>query len=105
MKTLSLLALALLSQTAPALAETAAPPRSQAVRTADLDLSTRAGQTRLGHRIRIAVNTVCGEASAIDPVGRNEVRQCREDTRRGVQTRLNAAIAAAERGIVVASAN
>jgi UrcA family protein len=103
MKILPLLALALATPVAPALAEPVAPV-SQAVRTADLDLSSARDRTRLDHRIRIAVNSVCGAASQIDIVGQRKVKQCREETRGDVQAQINAALAAAARETQVASA-
>lgn len=105
MKTLPLLALLLASQTAPAFAEPVAPLLSHAVQTADLDLTNAADRTRLAHRVRHAVNLVCGEASDTDLTGKNEVRRCRTETRRNVESQLNAAFASAERPAVVASAN
>src|SRR3954454_771048 len=65
---------------APALAE----PVQQAtyvVRTADLDLTSAAGQRALDHRLTIAVSEVCGVASDADLVGKNDARACRVDTR------------------------
>jgi UrcA family protein len=103
MKILPLLALALAIPAAPALAGPVAPV-SQSVRTADLDLSSAKDRTRLGHRIRIAVNAVCGEAFRFDLTGQNEVKRCREDTRANVQAQVNTALAAAERQTQVASA-
>lgn len=105
MKTLPFLALILLGQATPALAEPAAQLPSQAVRTADLDLSTETDRKRLAHRIRHAATIVCGEASDVDPAGKNDVRRCRTETRRGAQIQVNTAIAAAERPAIVASAN
>jgi UrcA family protein len=63
----------------PALAE---PPVavSMTVQTADLDLSSQAGQRALDHRLSIAAKEVCGTASDVDVVGKNEVRRCRTET-------------------------
>lgn len=49
------------------------------VRTADLDLSTKAGQRQLERRLITASREVCGEASDSDLKGQNDVRRCRED--------------------------
>lgn len=104
MKSSAILALTLLGLGAPALAEPVATPRSQAVRTADLDLSKQSDRTRLDHRIRVAVNSVCGEALSVDLVGQNEVQRCREETKLRVEARVNAAVAAAQPSTRVASA-
>ena len=63
---------------APALAETA-PANVSIVYTADLDLSSEAGQRQLDHRLVQAAYEVCGTASDADLVGKNEVRACRAD--------------------------
>jgi UrcA family protein len=49
------------------------------VRTADLDLSTKAGQRQLERRLITAAREVCGEAFDSDLKGQNDVRRCRED--------------------------
>ena len=105
MKTLPFIALILLSQTAPAFAQPVASPVTQVVRVADLDLSSGADRTRLGHRIRHAVNLVCGEASVIDRVGQKLAQHCREEIRLSVQAQQEAAIAGAQHRAVIASAN
>ena len=64
---------------APALAETASPQNVSVVRTADLDLNSKAGRTALDHRLVIAAYEVCGTASDVDLAGTNEVRACRAD--------------------------
>jgi len=63
----------------PALAE---PPVTvtSTVQTADLDLSSQAGQRALNHRLSIAAKEVCGTASDVDVAGKNDVRRCREET-------------------------
>lgn len=82
---------------APALAE---PPLSShnrvVVRTADLDLSSAAGQRLLDARLARAVITACGAASDYDLAGSNDVRRCRDDTRARI---------AADRGRLVALAS
>jgi UrcA family protein len=61
---------------APALAES--PGRNVSiVRTADIDLSSKAGRAALDHRLVAAANEVCGTASDADLAGKNEVRACR----------------------------
>lgn len=65
----------------PALARPAPANPTVVVQHQDLDLRTEAGARTLQHRIRHAVATVCGTASDFDIEGKNEVRQCRKDTR------------------------
>ena len=66
-------------------APTAAQPAATAsvdvsyVRTADLDLSTKAGQRALDHRLNIAAREACGIAADVDLEGKNDVRACRAD--------------------------
>ena len=64
---------------APALAEPTANPdvNVSIVATADLDLTTRAGQRTLDERLVHAASEVCGTASDFDLAGRNQVRACR----------------------------
>ena len=64
---------------APALAETASPQNVSIVRTADLDLTSKAGRSALDHRLVTAAYEVCGTASDADLAGKNEVRACRAD--------------------------
>ena len=63
----------------PALAE---PPAiiSTTVQTADLDLSSKAGQRALDLRLSRAVVEVCGLASKADLAGQNDVRSCQKET-------------------------
>lgn len=63
----------------PALAE---PPAiaTSTVQTADLDLSSQAGQRALDRRLSQAAKEVCGTASDVDIAGKNEVRRCRVET-------------------------
>ena len=78
----------------PALAE---PPviATATVQTADLDLSSQAGQKALDHRLSQAVKEVCGTASDVDIAGKNEVRRCRVDTLANLSAERNQRIAAA----------
>jgi UrcA family protein len=78
----------------PALAQ---PPVtvSTTVRTADLDLSSAAGQQALNHRLTIAAKEVCGSASDVDVAGKNEVRRCRHDTLANLSADRDQRIAAA----------
>ena len=64
---------------APALAEPAPLQNVSIVRTADLDLNSKAGRTALDHRLVTAAYEVCGTASDADLAGKNEVRACRAD--------------------------
>ena len=63
----------------PTLAE---PPvvATSIVETADLDLSSQAGQRALDRRLNQAVKEVCGIASDADVAGKNDVRRCRVET-------------------------
>jgi UrcA family protein len=78
----------------PALAE---PPVtvSTIVQTADLDLSSQAGQRALDHRLTLAAKEVCGSASDVDLAGKNEVRRCRAETLANLSGERDQRIAAA----------
>ena len=78
----------------PALAE---PPviATATVQTADLDLSSQAGQAALDHRLSQAVKEVCGTASDVDIAGKNEVRRCRVDTLANLAAERDQRVAAA----------
>ncbi len=93
-KLLILAALAAASLAKPAMAQPLPQPRSVLVEHSDLDLATERGAKALDRRIWRAVVTVCGTASDYDLEGRNEVRECRRETR---------ALASAEAERVVAS--
>ena len=47
------------------------------VQTADLDLTSAAGQRALDHRLVQAANELCGSAADVDLVGQNKVLACR----------------------------
>ena len=94
-KHLILAALAAVAAIQPAWAQDAPASPSVAIQHRDLDLSTEAGAKTLDRRIWRAVVEVCGEAPGYDIAGKNDVRQCRRDTR---------AMAAAQADIVVANA-
>jgi UrcA family protein len=78
----------------PALAE---PPviATSTVQTADLDLSSAAGQRALDHRLSQAVNDVCGIAYDVDLAGKNDVRRCRVETLASLSAERDQRIAAA----------
>ena len=81
-KLLILAALTAASAGQPALAQSApAANPSVAVAHRDLDLRTEAGTKSLDRRIWRAVVEVCGTAPDFDLQGKNDVRQCRVDTR------------------------
>ena len=64
---------------APALAEPAnLDVNTSIVRTADLDLSTKAGRRTLDHRLVQAASDVCGTAADFDLAGQNKIRGCRQ---------------------------
>ena len=88
---------------APAFAETAAPQNNVSlVRTADLDLGTNAGRRQLDLRLARAAREVCGTASDADIEGKNDVRECREDTLAEARGRSNELVAATSRNQVIA---
>ena len=94
-KLLILAALAAASLAQPAFAQPAPAPRTALVAHADLDLATEKGARTLDRRIWRAVVAVCGTAPDYDLEGKNDVRECRRDTR---------AIASAEAQQVIADA-
>ena len=88
---------------APALAETpAANTYVSYVQTADLDLSSKAGQNQLEARIAQAAREVCGTPSDADLVGTNRARDCRDQAIANATGRRDALVAAANRGAVLA---
>jgi UrcA family protein len=105
-KLLILAALAAASFGQPALAQPARANASAVVQHKDLDLRTEAGAKALDRRIWRAVVTVCGTASEYDLEGKNDVRECRRDTRVLASAQAELAIAGALRGepVRVASA-
>ena len=109
MRKTSLFALALIASAAivtPTVAEAEPVTATSTVRTADLDLSSDRGQRELDRRIVQAAREVCGDASDTDLEGKNEARQCREETIAQAASRREQLLAAARSGtpILVASA-
>lgn len=49
------------------------------VHTSDLDLTSKAGQRALDHRLVNAAIEVCGPVFDVDPAGKNQARACRAD--------------------------
>lgn len=96
-KLLILAALAAVSTGQPVSAQTAPANPSVAVAHRDLDLRTEAGTKTLDRRIWRAVVAVCGTAPDYDIEGKNEVRQCRRDTRHVASAQADLAIAGASR--------
>jgi len=96
-KLLILAALAAVSTGQPASAQTVSANPSVAVAHRDLDLRTEAGTRTLDRRIWRAVVAVCGTAPDYDIEGKNEMRQCRRDTRRVASAEADLAIAGASR--------
>lgn len=96
-KHLILAALAAVSIGQPVSAQTAPANPSVAVAHRDLDLRTEAGTKALDRRIWRAVVAVCGAAPDYDIEGKNEVRQCRRDTRALASARADVVIASASR--------
>jgi UrcA family protein len=85
----------------PALADPAAPVNVSRVQTADLDLSTSAGQRALDIRLANAARDVCGTASDVDLQGKNEVRKCRIEVLAKANAQRGQLLAAAGRGAVI----
>jgi len=81
----------------PVSAEPAPAKASVAVAHRDLDLRTEAGAKALDRRIWRAVVEVCGDAPGYDIEGKNNVRQCRRDTRAMASAQAKVAIAGAMR--------
>jgi UrcA family protein len=75
----SAFATTLVIKAVPALAEPAPVQNFIIVHTADLDLSSKSGRATLDHRLLMAAHDVCGAASDVDLVGKNQVRTCRAD--------------------------
>lgn len=96
-KLLILAALAAVSTGQPVSAQTVPANPSVAVAHRDLDLRTEAGAKTLDRRIWRAVVAVCGTAPDYDIEGKNEVRECRRDTRRVASAQADLAIAGASR--------
>ncbi|MFN7177470.1 MAG: UrcA family protein [Thermaurantiacus sp.] len=76
-------------------ASDAAPARTVAVQTADLNLSTPAGQRTLDRRIRSAVKEVCGDPSSLVRGGRQTAMECRAETLAAVAQQRGRMVAAA----------
>ncbi|HVI06607.1 MAG TPA: UrcA family protein [Sphingomicrobium sp.] len=73
----SAFATAAIIKAVPAFAAESPSQNVSIVHTYDLDLSSRAGQKALDHRLIDAAFKVCGTASDVDIAGKNEVRSCR----------------------------
>ena len=102
MKTLSLIAAFAASLTAvlasaPLSAQAPSGPERVVVRTADLDLSSRAGTATLNRRVLTAVQEVCGPSSDADVHGRNLVIACRHQAFGEAMSQAHSAIALANR--------
>ncbi|WP_332819498.1 UrcA family protein [Sphingopyxis sp.] len=96
-KLLILAALAAASFGQPVFAQTTPASETAAVQHKDLDLRTEAGTKALDRRIWRAVVAVCGKAPDFDLTGKNEVRQCRKDTRLLASAQAEQVIANASR--------
>ncbi len=82
----------------PAFAQPAPVSPSVLVQHKDLDLRTEAGARTLDRRIWRAVVAVCGTASDFDLEGKNDIQQCREDTKTLASAQAELAVASASRG-------
>ena len=72
------------------------------VRTADLDLGTRAGKLQLQRRLARAAREVCGVASDADLKGKKQVRECRNEAIARASIKQDEMLAAAGRGAAIA---
>ena len=97
-KLLILAALAIGSIGQPVLAQSVPAPHSVVVQHSDLDLRSESGAKTLDRRLARAVVEVCGVASDFDLSGKNDVRECRRDTRAIATITANAVVANATRG-------
>lgn len=89
---------------APALAETPQNAAVSVVRTADLDLGSKAGLRTLDRRLVLAASTVCGTASDFDLKGLNDVRTCRAEVLEAARAKARQIVAGTDRpGIAFAS--
>jgi UrcA family protein len=97
MKTLFTLAAAALALVAaPAAAQGPASANAPLVVSyADLDLSSEAGVRALDRRIWTAVEQACGAVSDFDLAGKNQVRDCQDETLALARAQRDVAIAAA----------
>lgn len=100
-KLLILAALANVSVGQPAFAQTTLANPSVVVQHRDLDLRTETGAKSLDRRIWRAVVEVCGTAPDYDLQGKNDVRQCRTNTRQLASTQADRVIASAARDSVI----
>ncbi len=87
---------------APALAQEpgGSEPNISRVWTGDLDLRSDAGRRTLDLRLARAAREVCGTASDVDVVGKNDARKCRDETL--AKARGQGESLAAARGDVIA---
>ena len=91
---------------APALAEPASPAVNVAlVHTADLDLSTQAGQRQLDSRLVQAAREVCGTASDVDLEGKNQVRHCRTEVLARANAQRDELLASNRGGLIAVTAS
>lgn len=76
--------------------------RTQVVSYSDLNLGTKQGATELKHRIRTAVQDLCGVASPSDLQGTNRMKQCHRESKKAVAAEVATAIAAARTPVRIA---
>ncbi|WP_206241242.1 UrcA family protein [Novosphingobium terrae] len=102
LRTLASLALSCTVAAAPAMAASEAPQRF--VHYADLDLTTRAGQDALHHRVLRAAAEVCERPAPGDFGPMREIyAQCRDTALTGAMTQVHMAFANARGGKALAS--
>lgn len=100
-KLLILAALTAASFGSPAFAQPAPANPTAVVQHHDLNLRTEAGARTLDRRIWRAVVAVCGAAPDYDIEGKNDVRQCRRETRSLASAQAERVIAGAARDPVI----
>lgn len=89
----------------PAFADPASARNISVVRTADLNLSSAVGQRELDRRLVLAAREVCGNASDLDLIGKNDVRECRNNVLAQARAKSGELVAGrtADRTIIIAA--
>ena len=90
---------------APAFIQDAETAPAAIVHHADLDLTKPRDVRRLDHRIRTALDQVCGTPSSAAPSGTVNVARCRAETARVANPQREAAVAADRDGRRVTAIN
>lgn len=90
----------------PAFAQRAAASETyvSVVRAADLDLGSKGGRRELDRRLAAAARTLCGTASEVDILAKNEIRSCRNKALVQAKARSKALIDSLQAGQRIAVA-